>query len=143
DGPERQVRSFCACRRTVHTRHECPGEFAYAREQLLARGELDLPAEADLMLAALLTSDGRRDQGHEHLQRASELVETSGSPRSRAYVLTQFARFLMLAGKSEEALRVGREALAVAEGEGLQELRTQALVNVGMARVTSGDVAGP
>jgi class 3 adenylate cyclase/tetratricopeptide (TPR) repeat protein len=142
DDPGRPELLFRAGRASFHARQEGAVELAEAREQLLARGELDLAAEADVMLAALLTSEGRRDQAHEHLQRASELVETSGSPRSRAYVLTEFARFLMLAGESEEALRVGREALAVAEGEGLQELRTQALVNVGMARVTSGDVAG-
>src|SRR5881397_1002363 len=48
----------------------------------------------------------------------------------------------MLAGENEEAILVGRQALAMAEQLGLDELRVHALTNVGPARVAAGDDGG-
>ena len=113
-----------------------------ARELLLARGDLDLAAEADVLIAGVLTSAGRRDEARMHLERAAQLVESGGSPRSRAHVLTQLARFLMLAGETDDALSSARDAVELAREQSLAELQAHALVNAGIARVTSGDVEG-
>jgi tetratricopeptide (TPR) repeat protein len=48
----------------------------------------------------------------------------------------------MISGESEEAIRAGREALAMAEELGLDELRAHALINIGGARVNLGDTEG-
>jgi len=57
-------------------------------------------------------------------------------------VLANASRFWVLAGENERGIRVGREALAMAEQLGLDELRAHALDNIGMARVQIGDRGG-
>ena len=48
----------------------------------------------------------------------------------------------MLGDDYTEAIRLGREALELAERLGLEEIRAHALDNVGVARVNMGDVGG-
>jgi tetratricopeptide (TPR) repeat protein len=48
----------------------------------------------------------------------------------------------MLAGEDAEAIRVGREALAMADELGLDEVRAHALNNIGSSRMASGDTGG-
>ena len=48
----------------------------------------------------------------------------------------------MLAGHAEEAVRVGFEALQLAEELGLDDLRAHALTNIGVARTMMGDRGG-
>jgi hypothetical protein len=142
DDPARAHLLFRFGRASFQARQQGANELAEARELLLERGELDLAAEADVLLAGIVTSAGRRDEARSHLERAATLVESGGSPRARAHVLTQLARFLMLAGESEDALSIARDAVEVASEKPLSELRAHALVNAGIARVTSGDVGG-
>jgi tetratricopeptide (TPR) repeat protein len=49
-------------------------------------------------------------------------------------ILTTAGRFRMLAGDGDEALRLASEALELAEGFGLDELRAHALATIGSAR---------
>ncbi|HEU5263784.1 MAG TPA: hypothetical protein VFU34_04045, partial [Gaiellaceae bacterium] len=65
-------------------------------------------------------------------------------PRSqpKAFVTSSISRFLMLAGRSEEAIRIGNEALAMAEELGLDDLRAHALNNIGVAKMSGGDLSG-
>jgi len=142
DDPARAHLLFRFGRASFQARQQGADELAEARELLVERGELDLAAEADVLLAGVLTSAGRRDEARAHLERAAELVESGGSPRARAHVLTQLARFLMLAGETEDALCIARDAVEVAREKPLSELRAHALVNAGIARVTGGDVGG-
>jgi tetratricopeptide (TPR) repeat protein len=48
----------------------------------------------------------------------------------------------MMAGRSEEAIRIGRDALAIAEELGLHERRAHALNTLGMSQVDLGDPDG-
>jgi tetratricopeptide (TPR) repeat protein len=48
----------------------------------------------------------------------------------------------MLADRNESAIEVGREALALAEQLGLDDLRARALNNIGTSRVAAGDPRG-
>ena len=50
--------------------------------------------------------------------------------------------FHMVAEENEDAIRVGREALALAERFGLEELQAHTLNNVGVARTIGGDTGG-
>jgi tetratricopeptide (TPR) repeat protein len=60
----------------------------------------------------------------------------------KARVLSHVSGFHMISGESEAAIRVGREALGMAEELGLDELRAHALNNIGTARVNLGDRGG-
>jgi len=57
-------------------------------------------------------------------------------------VVANISRFETLAGEHESGIRSGREALAMAEELGIDELRSHALNNIGIARVGSGDDGG-
>jgi class 3 adenylate cyclase/tetratricopeptide (TPR) repeat protein len=113
-----------------------------ARDALLEAGDAALAAEAEILLGDLEWNAARRDRAFAHLERASELVAELPATRSKAFVLSQLSRFLMLAGEHAEAIRVGREALAMAEELGLDELQAHALNNIGCALDWSGDPAG-
>jgi len=111
-----------------------------AREALLASGDVERAAEADALLAEHWWHRGNRDRGLEHLERARALVEDLPSSPAKAHVLSQIARYCALAEENEEAIRVGREALAMAEALGLEELQAHALDNLGIAKFNLGDL---
>jgi tetratricopeptide (TPR) repeat protein len=113
-----------------------------ARQALSAAGDLETAAEADLLLAEMWWIRGRGDHVEHHLQHAASLVSGRGGSPAKARVLAAAARFRMLAGEMEEAIQVGREALALAEALGLQELLADALITVGTARCAAGDGGG-
>jgi class 3 adenylate cyclase/tetratricopeptide (TPR) repeat protein len=105
-----------------------------AREALLAIGDVDDAAEAEALHAHFLWYRGQRDAAYDRLARAEELVAgRSGSP-AKAHILCLAARFRMLAGDSDEALRIAAEALSLAEELGLDELRVHALTTLGSTR---------
>jgi tetratricopeptide (TPR) repeat protein len=56
--------------------------------------------------------------------------------------LAELSILLMLAGEVEQALRVGRETLAIADHLDLDDMRARALNYLGTARVLSGDRGG-
>lgn len=85
---------------------------------------------------------GLRDEGLRHVERAGELLADAPASRSKAFVLCNVARFLRNDGRDDEAIRVARDALAMAEELGLDELCANALGTLGVARSESGDIAG-
>jgi class 3 adenylate cyclase/tetratricopeptide (TPR) repeat protein len=119
-----------------------PELLATARDELLAGDDRETAAEAEAALAELSWYRGDRDQAFEHLNRARELVDGDEPTRVKAYVISNLSRYLMLADESAEAIIRGREALAMAEQFGLDDVRANALINIGYARCNSGDAAG-
>jgi class 3 adenylate cyclase/tetratricopeptide (TPR) repeat protein len=113
-----------------------------AQAQLLARGDVELAAEAEVMLAEETWMQGHRDAGFEHLERATALLRDAPATRSKAYVLCSLARFLRNDGRDDDAIEAGREALAMAEQLGLDELCANALCTLGVARAETGDLGG-
>jgi class 3 adenylate cyclase/tetratricopeptide (TPR) repeat protein len=113
-----------------------------ARDELLQCGERESAAEAEATLAEAHWLRGDTAQCAAHLGRARELVEGREPSQAKAAVITAVSRYLMLSGESEEAIRLGREALAMAEQLGLDELRAHALNNIGVARCDRGDPDG-
>jgi class 3 adenylate cyclase/tetratricopeptide (TPR) repeat protein len=111
-------------------------------EELLAVGDVDGAADAERILSWQLWVAGERDRAFARLDRALELVKDLGPSPAKANVFGTAARFRMLAGESEEAIRYGRETLEMATALGMDELRASALVNVGCARVFLGDDGG-
>jgi DNA-binding SARP family transcriptional activator len=120
-----------------------PERAAEARDALVARGDREGAAEAELLLADIYWyGSASRKLVWEHMQRAEELVRDGPVTRTTADVLEHVSRFHMLADEKEEAIRVGREALATAEELGLDSLRSHCLSSIGVARVCSADVEG-
>jgi class 3 adenylate cyclase/tetratricopeptide (TPR) repeat protein len=112
-------------------------ELEAARERFVASGDTERAAEAELLLAQIAWRRGQGDVVRQHLEEARALAGTDRS-RLRAAVLTELSRYAMLAGRTDEALAAGREAIELAEELGLDELRAQALNNVGSALGNSG-----
>jgi tetratricopeptide (TPR) repeat protein len=113
-----------------------------ARDAFLGAGRPDRAAEAETLLAELWWHRGDRDRADAHLARSRALVADLPSSPAKAHVLSQSARYSVLAGDHDAALRVGQEALAVAEALGLAELHAHALTNVGSAKGLQGDADG-
>ncbi|HSC93050.1 MAG TPA: adenylate/guanylate cyclase domain-containing protein [Gaiellaceae bacterium] len=113
-----------------------------ARDAYLARGESERAAEAEVLLYSLRSARGDGESAAAHLDHAARLVDGAPPSRAKANVLGSRARFLMLAGEEQEAIRVGREALGMAEQLGRDDLRAHALMVVGTSRVTGGDAGG-
>jgi class 3 adenylate cyclase/tetratricopeptide (TPR) repeat protein len=113
-----------------------------ALDGLLAAGDREAAAEAEVFLGQFFSNQGRRDLAKEHLERASALVENVPSSRSKALTLTYLAASLMMAGHYEDGVRVGREGLQIAEDLGQDDLRAHALNSIGMSRATLGDEDG-
>jgi predicted ATPase len=102
-----------------------------AREGLLAAGRHGRAAEADVLLADIRWRHGDADAARAHLDSAAALIADTPPSPSKAFVLSQLSRFHMLASRHDEGLRFGREALAMAEELGLEDVRADALNNVG------------
>jgi len=108
---------------------------------LISLDDAETAAEAEASIADALHGRGDVRAGGQHLDRALALVADKPPSRAKAAVLAQRARFSMLAAQSD-ATESGREALALAEQLGLDELRAALLNTVGSARVLEGDPGG-
>jgi class 3 adenylate cyclase/tetratricopeptide (TPR) repeat protein len=113
-----------------------------ARDALIALGDRESAAEAAVLLFELVWRRDDPEPGFAHLTRAAELVGDLGPSRSKAYVLSSLARYYTFQGPEAEAIRLGQEALEIAEDLGLGDIRAHALNYIGTARVRSGDLAG-
>jgi class 3 adenylate cyclase/tetratricopeptide (TPR) repeat protein len=113
-----------------------------ARERLLAAGDSEGAAVADTILAELWWLQGSRARVSEHLVRAYDLVCGLEPSSAKAHVLSQVARYRMLAGDDDEAIRIGCEALAMAEELDVPELQAHALNNIGASKYNRGDPDG-
>jgi class 3 adenylate cyclase/tetratricopeptide (TPR) repeat protein len=117
-------------------------ELAEAAEALVALGDREGAAEAEILLSDTHWRAGRRDETDEHIDRAVALLDDVPSSPAKARVLSEVSRYHMLAERNEEAIRTGREALALATALELDEVRAHALDNLGVARVQAGDTGG-
>jgi class 3 adenylate cyclase/tetratricopeptide (TPR) repeat protein len=142
DDPERPQLLFRLGRARHVSAQGGTEELEQARDFFVTAGDPENAAEAALILANISWLRGRRDETLAHLDQARSLV--AGTPPSRAQVsvLTELARYEMLADRNESAIEYGSEALTMAEQLGLDDLRAAALNNVGSARAMSGDPQG-
>jgi len=107
-----------------------------------ALGDVGRAAEAETVTCEMYWLMGRRDEAFEHMRVAEQLVTDAPSSYEKAYVMTNVSRFWMLAGNSQRAMEVARQALAMAEELDLAELQAQSLDNLGLSRLNSGDLEG-
>jgi class 3 adenylate cyclase/tetratricopeptide (TPR) repeat protein len=105
-----------------------------ARSALVAAGDTDGAAEADLALAEAWWWAGERDRCTACLDRAAELIREGDSTATRASVLSQVARFYSLFGADDRAIERAEESLRLAETLGRDDLRAKNLITLGTAR---------
>jgi class 3 adenylate cyclase/tetratricopeptide (TPR) repeat protein len=113
-----------------------------ARDALLAAGDTGKAAEAEVLIADTFWMQGHRDPAFEHLRAAQALVAGEPTSYSKAVVLANVSRYLMLARDTDESIRLGREALEMAEELGIDWIRAHALNNIGVSRLATGDSGG-
>ncbi len=112
-----------------------------ARDALLAAGDRETAAEAEISLSRIWWHRGQSDEASVHEARAEELAGSTPSPAATR-VLASIARTRSIGGKPEEGLRLATEALAMAEAFELDELRAHALTTIGLSREYLGDRTG-
>ena len=116
---------------------------AQAASELLAADEVELAAEAEMLLAELLMSvQGRTDDSVTHLEHAVSLLADRPATRSKAWVLAGRAQAHLALDEAEDAIESAQQALRMAEELNLDELRAHTLSTLGFARVMTGDLDG-
>jgi len=112
-----------------------------ARDAFLARGQREHAAKAIVLLGELLWTRGEAE-AFLRFEEAVELLEDAPPSHTKAHVLSSLSRFLTIAEENERAIRVGLEALAMADELGIDEIRAHALAGIGRARIRVGDERG-
>jgi class 3 adenylate cyclase/tetratricopeptide (TPR) repeat protein len=114
-----------------------------AQAALLARGDRETAAEAGIVLAWAVREARRPRKSIEIGRAAADLLADAPPSPAKTFVLANLARMLMVVGdRNDEAGVVAREAFAMAEDLGLDELRAHALDTVGFSRVANDDFDG-
>ena len=116
---------------------------AEAAAELLDAGELELAAEAEVLLGELLMiSHGRREEAVSHFAHADALLAERPPSRSKVRVLASRASLHLAMDEAGPAMDAAGEALRMADGLGLAGLRAHALSTRGFSRVMTGDLEG-
>lgn len=115
---------------------------AEARDGFLAADRPDAAAEAELLIGDLTWRLGMGEEAQGHIDRAVTLAESLPATATLASVRAHLARFYMVAGRHDDAIRIGRDALAIARDLDLEELQAFALTSVGTARINGADMGG-
>jgi predicted ATPase/class 3 adenylate cyclase len=106
-------------------------ELASALERLAAGGRMDEAAEGEILYAKSAWTLGHGAVAEEHGDRALALVRDAPASSTKAAVLVERARLLMLAGGRQRAQELGEQGLAMAEQLGLERLCASALITLG------------
>jgi class 3 adenylate cyclase/tetratricopeptide (TPR) repeat protein len=115
---------------------------AEARDGLLTIGDREAAAEAEALLGQLTRWQGQGEESLEHARQAAALLEGSEPSQAKAFALVNLSSCLMLSGRNEEAIRVGRQALVLARLVGDRGLQARAHGSIGGARSFGGDAGG-
>ncbi len=113
-----------------------------ARDSMLTAGDVERAAECQVILGELLWRRGQRDQAFAHVGDAVEMLAGRPSSYAKAYAFSTLAQFRIRGDEAEAALESARTAMTIAEELGLDDLRADALITIGLARATGGDTGG-
>jgi class 3 adenylate cyclase/tetratricopeptide (TPR) repeat protein len=113
-----------------------------ALQELLALGNSELAAEAEVILGELRFREGDRDSAFTRFEHALALLADAPPSLSKALVLSTLSRFHSVALEADTAIQIGRQALRMAEDLGLDEVRAHALNNIGFARAARAEAGG-
>jgi class 3 adenylate cyclase len=113
-----------------------------AFEAFRAAGDVERAAEAATVAARFSWFAGDRAGTDRYIEAALELVGSGPASRAKAEALTNQSGFLMLAGRFDESIQVGAEALPLVEELGMEAQRARLHIVVGCARCCLGDTEG-
>src|SRR4029450_10732640 len=113
-----------------------------ARDELLLQGNGEMAAEAEVMLGDLEFRQGNHERAFARFNNALALLADAPPSRSKAHVLSTLSRFHSAALEVDMAIRTGKQALEMAEGLALDEIRAHALSNIGSGRGAPPDEGG-
>jgi class 3 adenylate cyclase len=113
-----------------------------ALEGFRAAGDGEGVAEAATMAARFSWFAGDRSATDGYTALALDAVADRPASRARAEALMSHSGYLMLAGRFEESIRMGAEALPLIEALALEEQRARLHIVVGCARCCLGDEGG-
>jgi hypothetical protein len=113
-----------------------------ALEGFRAAGDAEGEAEAAAVAARLTWFAGDRAATDRYIAEALDAVAGRSASRARVLVLAYQSVFQMLGGQYEESIRVGAEALPLAEELAMEEQRARLHIAVGTARNCLGDRGG-
>ncbi len=85
---------------------------------------------------------GQGDAADRHVAWGLELIQERPPSASKAKVLVENARVIMLTADQETAIRIGREALDLAGRFERHDIRAEALNTIGTSRFMLGDIGG-
>ena len=118
------------------------GVLLEARDAMVAADDADRAAETDVMLAELMWQRGRRDEAFAHLADAVARVEGRPPSYAKARAFSMLAQFKIRGDEAPAALEAARTTMTIADELGLDDLRADALMTIGLTRVTTGDLGG-
>ena len=98
-------------------------ELTEARDGFLASDQRDAAAEAELLIGDLAWRRGMGEEAQTHIERAMTLADGLPPTPELAAVKSHLARYFMVAGRHDDAIRIGREALAIAQDLDLESSR--------------------
>jgi tetratricopeptide (TPR) repeat protein len=118
-----------------------------ARDALLASGDVERAAEAEMLFAMGSQWGNNAQLALELSAHAVAALEDEPPSEAKTFVLANRARLLAVVVWNDEdnhraAIVTGRQALAMARALGLEELAANALHTIGEARVDLGDFEG-
>ena len=108
----------------------------------LELGDAQAAAEAELVLAALVWQRGYGDRASAHLDRAAALLADAPASAGKARLLGETTRYAAIAGRDQEAIAIGLEAIAMAESLELDAIGAFTTMYVGLAQASLGDEEG-
>jgi class 3 adenylate cyclase/tetratricopeptide (TPR) repeat protein len=139
DDPERPALLLRYGRTLSLDRDAGSEELTEARDGFLASDQRDAAAEAELLIGDLAWRRGMGEEAQTHIERAMTLADGLPPTPELAAVKSHLARYFMVAGRHDDAIRIGREALVIARDLDLGELQAFALSSLGTALINRGD----
>jgi class 3 adenylate cyclase/tetratricopeptide (TPR) repeat protein len=143
DAPERPRIQLTVAYATWYVKRDDPELIASAVDGFLALDDLAGAAEASAFLSRVLGNRGDTEGARAAGQRAVELARRLPASSATARAISQYASMLLVHDRdTATAVRLAREALAVAEDIGDGPVAARALNTIGLARVHGGDDGG-
>ncbi len=139
DDPERSALLLRYGRTLSLDRDAGSEELTEARDGFLASDQRDAAAEAELLIGDLAWRRGMGEEAQTHIERAMTLADGLPPTPELAAVKSHLARYFMVAGRHDDAIGIGREALAMARELEQDDLQAFALSSLGTALINRGD----
>jgi class 3 adenylate cyclase/tetratricopeptide (TPR) repeat protein len=142
EGSAEWARLVVRLRRPTRVRFERDPNLVRARDVLLAEGDLESGAEAELYLGWDAWNEWQGEETAAHLGRALEVVDELPASHTKAYLLANVAIQLMLAGELDRARAAAAASLEIADELELDDIRVHAQNTTGMVLALRRDPAG-